>query len=242
MMRITCLIIAVLLCAWSQVQAGVVYVDASLLNTDIVGGGADTLWVDGDDGSTGGTPADGSANNDGLWRFRSGFGNGGIFEATGSGSQAEDAVEIVTTATGLANGTYNAYVFYFPGTGSTDHWLVRAGLASNPNANQIFDDGADPAHVGAIAGFDASTLTFEAGLAPPVGGESRILQAGLVGQANVAGGSLSLFIDDYPATITGRSQDRTWYAGIGYELVPEPAAGLLATIGVLLLSSFRTKV
>lgn len=239
MMRITCLVVAVTLCVWSQARAGIVYVDASLLNTDIVGGGADTLWVDGDDGSTGGTVADGSANNDGLWRFRGGFGNGGIFEATGSGSQAEDAVEIITTATGLSNGLYNAYVFYFASRTASDQWNVRAGLASNPNSNQLFDDGTN-----GIAGIDASTLTFEAGLSPPVGGETRILQAGLVGQVNVASGSLSLYIDDLPANLGGAggvSADRSWYAGIGYELVPEPTAGLLATIGVLLVGCFRTK-
>ena len=104
------------------------YVDVTLLNTDIVGGGADTLWADGDDGSTGGSIADGTALNDGLWRFRSAQGNGGIWEATGSSAQVENCVEIVTTAA-VPNDTYDVYVFYYAVDGSGDY-PVRAGLAS----------------------------------------------------------------------------------------------------------------
>ena len=41
-----------------SLQAGVTYVDATLANTDIAVGGADALWADGDDGTTGGTTTD----------------------------------------------------------------------------------------------------------------------------------------------------------------------------------------
>ncbi len=104
------------------------YVDVTLANTDIVGGGADSLWADGDDASTGGTIADGADANDGLWRFRSGFGNNGIWEATGSGTEAEDCVEIVT-GTAVSNDTYDVYVFYYA-VNSTGDYPIRAGLAS----------------------------------------------------------------------------------------------------------------
>lgn len=203
-------------------NAAVVYVDASLLNTDNAAGGLDSTWVDGNDGSTGGTVADGTATNDGLWRFRSGFGNNGVFEATGASAAAEDAVEIVTSVNGLADGQYNAYVFYF------GNWGVRAGLTSNPNQNQYFDDSTAEA-LGIV---DASTLTYAPGGAPPTGGETRTLYAGLVGQATVVGGDLALFIDDFPASLTGSSSDRSWYAGIGYEAAPIPEPGSLAVIGL----------
>jgi hypothetical protein len=109
----------------------VTYVDVTLANTEIVGGGADSLWADGDDASTGGTITDGEAVSDGLWRFRSAQGNGGIWEATGgSGAVAEDCVEIVTKAA-VPNDTYDVYVFYYPVSGTGDY-PVRAGLTSAP--------------------------------------------------------------------------------------------------------------
>lgn len=103
------------------------YVDVTLLNTDIVGGGPDTLWADGDDATTGGSVINGSAANDGLWRFRSAQGNGGIWEATGGSAVAEDCVEIVTSVT-VPNDTYDVFVFYYPVTGTGDY-PVRAGFA-----------------------------------------------------------------------------------------------------------------
>jgi hypothetical protein len=108
----------------------IIYADVTLLNTDIVGGGADSLWADGNDASTGGSITDGTALNDGLWRFRSAQGNGGIWEATGSTSEAEDCVEIVTTAA-VPNDTYDVYVFFYPVTVTGDY-PVRAGFTSAP--------------------------------------------------------------------------------------------------------------
>lgn len=105
----------------------ITYVDITLLNTDIASGGADSLWADGDDASTGGIVTDGTALNDGLWRFRSTQGNGGIWEATGSTAEVEDCVEIVTTAS-VPNDTYEVYVFYYPVTATGD-FPVRAGFS-----------------------------------------------------------------------------------------------------------------
>jgi hypothetical protein len=206
----------------------VTYTDATLANTDIVGGGADSLWADGDDGTTGGTVADGSAANDGKWRFRSGQGNGGIWEATGGSAVAEDAAEIVTSAT-VPNGIYDAYVFYYAVTSSGD-FPIRAGFSSNPNSNSVFDRLGNK---GTAAGDALADLTFD--VAPPTGGESRTLFYGLIGQTTVSGGSLDVYIDDWPASDTGTSNDRTWYQGIGYELVPEPSTSLLASLGALAL-------
>ena len=115
----------------------ITYVDTTLLNTAPAEGGPDSNWADGDDGSTGGTVFDGQALNDGLWRFRSGFGNGGIWEATGSSSEAEDCLEIVTSAT-VANATYDVYVFYYPVEIGGDY-PVRAGFAEG-----VRPEGADP--------------------------------------------------------------------------------------------------
>lgn len=216
---------ALLLAFSASLQAGITYIDASLANTDIATGGDDSLWADGDDGSTGGTVTDGTVNNDGKWRFRSGFGNGGIWEATGSSAQAEDCVEIVTSVA-VPNERYDVYVFYYM-VDSNGQFPIRAGFESAPNANAIFNRSNAQ---------DASTLTFD--VSPPTGGESRTLNYGLVGQVEVTDDTLKVFIDDFPASATGSATDRTWYAGIGYAIagppppppVPDQVTGTLISI------------
>jgi len=200
-----------LLAAPACLHAGVTYVDATLANTDNAAGGGDATWADGDDGSTGGSVADGAALNDSKWRFRSGFGNGGIWEATGSSVEAEDCAELKVSAT-VANDTYDVYVFYYAVT-STGNFPIRAGFTSAPNANPIFNR---------PGGLDAATLTYD--VRPPTGGETRTLLYGLVGQAEITDGSLELYIDDFPASSTGSSNDRTWFAGIGYSVAAPPPA------------------
>ncbi|BCX46733.1 sugar phosphate isomerase/epimerase [Haloferula helveola] len=197
-------------------HAGVTYVDATLANTDNASGGGDATWADGDDGTTGGTVADGSATNDGLWRFRSAQGNGGIWEATSGSAVAEDCAEIAVSVA-VPNELYNVYVFYYPVTTSGD-FPIRAGFSPSPNTNPIFDR----AGAKGTAGQDAATLSFD--VAPPSGGESRTLLYGLIGQVEVTDGSLEVFIDDFPASSTGTSNDRTWFAGIGYEVGTPPPA------------------
>ncbi len=212
-------------------DASVTYVDATLANTDIASGGADTLWADGDDGTTGGTVADGSANSDGLWRFRSGFGGNGLWEATGSTAEIEDAVEIVTSVSGLTNGTYNAYVFFvavgeLTTVANQDEFPIRAGLSSNPNNNQIFTQKITTQTPDAIVGTDASTLSFANTFIPGTATDGRTNYAGiLAGTFEVTDGTLSVYVDDLPAV--NDSEERTWYAGIGYELVPESPEFLL---------------
>lgn len=198
-----------LLAVVPSLHADVTYVDATLANTDIATGGIDSLWADGDDSTTGGTLAEGAANNDGLWRFRSGIGNNGIWEATGSSAEAEDCAELVTSVA-VADETYNVYVFYYA-VSSTGNYPIRAGFASNPNSNTIFNK---------TVGQDAATLTYAA--PPPAGDENRTLLYGLVGQVEVTDGSLRVYIDDFPASSTGSSTDRTWFAGIAHEVAGSP--------------------
>ncbi len=98
--------LALLLAISTGLHGGVTYVDANLANTGIASGGVDKLWADGNDGTTGGKVANGAVKNDGKWRFRSEFGNGGVWEATSSSEKAEDCVELVTSVA-LANNRYN---------------------------------------------------------------------------------------------------------------------------------------
>lgn len=186
-------------------------------------------WNDGDDT----VPIDGAALNDGLWRFRSTQGgDNGTWEATGSSAEAEDAVEIKTSVTGLTNDTYDVYVFYRSDDG-TNNWKIRAGLSSNPNSNTLYDrTGVDgTAGIPALSG--SSQLTFT-GTAPTEDTGQPLLYA-QIGQ--VTGTAIDVFIDDFPASTTGRSQDRTWYDGIGYELFVPPTIIESVTSGLASNSS-----
>lgn len=211
-----------------SLSAAVTYVDASVSNTV----GAASGLVDWNDGSAG--TGDGDADADGLWRFRGGFGNGGIWEASGSTATVEDAVELVTSAT-VPNSLYDVFVFYYAVNESGDY-PIRAGLSSNPNANPVFDRAGN---VGTAGGDALAELSFD--VAPPSGGESRTLLYGFVGQVEVTDGSLEVFIDDFPASTTGTSNDRTWYQGIGYEVIPEPSTAVLGALGALALLGRRRR-
>ncbi len=221
-------------------SAAVTYVDATLANTDNAAGGADSTWADGDDTTTGGlSVTDGAAANDSKWRFRSGFGGNGLWEATGSAATIENAVEIVTTVSGLTIGTYKAYVFFVAveavsgPSGGDEEFPIRAGLASNPGANPIFTQAVSSETPGATVGINAGTLTFANTFVPGTAGDGRTNYAGFLGEVLVTDGTLSVYVDDLPATID--ADERTWYTGIGYELIPEPSTVLLGVLGALTL-------
>lgn len=201
----------------SPAQAAVTYVDAGLSNTV----GAASGLVDWNDG--GPAPlSDGSANADGLWRFRGGFGGNGIWEASGTTATVEDAVELLTSAP-VSNGTYNVFVFYYAVTANGE-FPIRAGFTSNPNANPLFTSST---------GMDSASLNF---VAEPPRDATRTLLFGEVGQTTVTGGTLEVFVDDFPANFPGgTSSERTWYSGIGFEIVPEPSAAMLGLSGLALL-------
>ncbi len=195
-----------------SVSAQVTYFDASVSNTvGAVSGLVD--WNDGNDV----TNTNGTATADGKWRFRNDQGNNGIWESTGSMAGAEDAVELKTTISGVADGTYEILLFYQSNT----NWPIRAGFTSNPNMNPIYDETGALGTAGTnIVG---SGLTFT-GTTPAANAGEDLLFASL-GQLAVTGGSFSVFVDDLPATsITPFSaNNRSWYDGIGYRLSAPPS-------------------
>jgi hypothetical protein len=232
-------------------SATVTHVPATLANTDNAAGGVDSTWANGDDGTTGGTAADGTTtSNDSKWRYRGGFGVSGIWEATSSSTTPEDAVQI-TTSVAVPNGTYQVYVFFVPveagaespvGSGVDNDFPIRAGNTST--TLELFDQlgpasgstysGYEVATVGknALTGVDALTFT-----SAPNNQGTRPLLYGLLSTTQVVDdGILEVFIDDFPALGFGGNTDaRTWYDGIGYERVPEPSITLLGALGSLML-------
>jgi hypothetical protein len=236
----------------ASLPAAVTYVPATMANTDNAAGGADSTWADGDDGTTGGTVADGTGTStaDGLWRYRGGFGVDGIWEATSGSAIAEDAVQL-TTSVSVPNGTYSVYVFFVPvnegaespvGGGVDNDFPIRAG--NTVGTLELFDQ-LGPAsgstysgyEVG-IAGKDAlsggDALTFTS---TPNNQGTRPLLYGVLSTTQVVNdGTLEVFIDDFPALGNSNNSDaRTWYDGIGYEVIPEPSVSLLGALGALML-------
>lgn len=162
---------------------------------------------------------------DGLWRYRGGFGlsetditlpivpiatggTGTVYESAGN-SGADDVPRVVTSVGGLAMNTYDVYVYYWSDQAGSP-WRIRAGLA----------DTVDPLTLFSI--YDGSSTQ--------VGTDSagrKLWQASL---GQVTGTSISVFVEDAPAA---NGNERTWYDGIGYEAIPEPATLALLGLGAL---------
>ena len=101
-------------------------------------------FVDATDGASGNTTlADGSlwtsntaTTTDNIWRNRSPFGNGMpaatafIYESNGAGTGVnEDCPRLKTSVTGLADGTYYVFAYFWAGnsppTATNQFWLLR---------------------------------------------------------------------------------------------------------------------
>lgn len=182
------------------------YVDASEANTTQANG----LPI----GATGPDETEGAA--DGLWHWRSGVGNGGSVLASG-GSGGENAPMLKTTLSGLADGLYDIFAFFW--ADPNQDWRIQVGFDPN-NLLLVRDNGAQQAEV---AHFDGEVV-LTAG--------SAALYRVYVGRTEVINGSpISVFIDDLGADLT----TRTWYDGLGYALVPEPATIVVPASGLVVL-------
>ncbi len=205
--------------------AAVTYVDAAS------GVGGNTTLAD---GSTFSPPLNGTTGVDNNWEQRTPFGSGGNIYESG-GEQIENAPELRTRLSGLTPGQqYTIHInFWDPGSTNED-WNIRAGFTSNAGANTLYSAADATVDLGgATAAVLASTLTYST--APTIFTEGgRNLLAGLLGTATANGsGQIDIYFDDLPNGTT--VNQRTWYDGVSYEAVPEPASGLLSLIGLTAL-------
>jgi hypothetical protein len=69
-------------------------------------------------------------------------------------------------------------------------------------------------------------------------GNRTLLQATLGVATADASGELRVWIDDYSGP-DSQSWNRTWYDGVGYGAIPEPASGVLLVFGFAALSCGR---
>lgn len=235
-MRILHLFLAFVFCLPASIlPAAVTYVDAVhglTGNTYATGGSlATTTWIN---------FTDSSDEDQDQWRFRAGTNRGvgnSIYHARDNGGN--NIPELTVELPGLADGTYAVYVFFWddPSSSNNTH-NIDAGLTSG----SLTTYGAEtPLSNGVTATLAplASTLSYS-GADPTTASlfSSWNLYAAQVGQAVVSGGStVNVFVDHSQITtgLTSTAQVRSLFDGVGYELIPEPSAGLLTSFGALAL-------
>ena len=209
---------------------------------------AQIVYVDATDGAAGNTAIAPSAGggvftpvqppgtqgpaNDGLWDVRAFGNNASIYQNAGTGAGVDtNAVRLATSVSGLPLNSYDVYVYFW--TDSSLNWRIGASLNDTPGQLMLYQaGGADVTqfYSGADATVFSSTLSpnpFTADVMVAEGNR-RLLQAHL---GSVTGTGFSVFVEG-DLSMTSFDQ-RTWYDGIGYAVVPEPASAALFGLGAL---------
>jgi hypothetical protein len=213
--------------AWTFTTAlsDITYIDAiegASGNTFATGGSlADVSWIE-NPGSTG--------TNETQWNLRTEVeGNSSaLFQALHEVAISDEMPELTTQITGLADGTYAIWAFYWDQIDSnSQNWTLSAGLTSGSLSS--YSSPGEPAIEGAttINVFNAADLVFTNSVDVEAGFNGSIYLRNLfgvhVGNVTVSGGSstVDVFIDNL---IGNTSNNRTWYDGVGYQLVSTSTA------------------
>ena len=230
-------VLALALAAWaSHASAAITYVDATAGaggNTTLTGGGQwDPL------------ASQSFVNDDGVWESRA-FGNGGSIDQNAASGGVDNAHRLLSTIGGLTSGSdYHVYVYFWSDVSS---WRVNAGHEDLPELPQFSAVGShgDPATANTtrlgpgtsdnLAAPLFSTAGDHFTTSVMIGEGNRRLYEGYLGTGTAGtGGTIQVWIDDDPPVMADSNQ-RTWYEGVGYQLVPEPATGALGGLALLTL-------
>jgi hypothetical protein len=195
--------------------ADITYVDAvpgASGNTYATGGSpADTSWVGPDSASPSPT----------QWNQRAGVEANGEFLYQGA-SITTTPPELTTEITGLADGVYSVWGFYWDQVvDDAQNWILSAGLQSG--SLTTFSSSGEPAVSGATsAGVrNAAALGFTSSVAVEAGFDGSVFLRNLfgveIGHVVVSGGStVKVFIGNNN-TLGGNR--RAWYDGVGHQLI-----------------------
>lgn len=209
----------------TSAQAAITYLDA----TD--GAGANTTFVGGAQWGPLVLDTQGAAA-DGIWDKRS-FGSlTTVYQNSRSGT-TDNAHRLQTNITGLAAGTYNVYAYFWDDGGSA--WRMQASLTDNPSGDLPLYIGG-----GAPSGTPTPAQALAVDFAPVPAGLVTNGSGQLVESANrrlwqislgtASGPNIAVYIDD--SSTQADQNERTWYDGVGYARVPEPATGALLGLGL----------
>lgn len=220
-------VFAALSCFAIGVQANIIYVDA----TDGLGGNTRVA------GSAGGgiftpvqPPGTQGPANDNLWDVRA-FGNDATIYQNASSSATDNAQRLQTSVIGLQLNSYQVYAYFWSDSSLT--WRMGASLSDEAGDLPLYlpgMPGVTQFYSGADATVYSSSLpdnpfTTDVMIAE---GNRRLYQVPL---GVIYSSAFTVNIDDDPAQ-ADQSQ-RTWYDGVGYAVVPEPASAALIGLGAL---------
>jgi hypothetical protein len=204
------------------------------------------VYVDATDGASGNTAVAPSAGGgvfnpsgavgsqgpggDGLWDLRA-FGNNATIYQNASSGNIDNAQRLATSVSGLPAGMYNVYAYFWS---DTSNWRLGAALADGPGNLPLYTfQPLSPGVVQYYTGADATVLSSSLSPNPfttgvMIGeGNRRLLQIPL---GTVTGSGFTVYADDDP--MQADSNQRTWYDGVGYERVPEPATAMLFALAL----------
>ncbi|MDD5063489.1 MAG: glycoside hydrolase family 88 protein [Phycisphaerae bacterium] len=191
------------------------YIDATESNTEESGGLPFT--------PTGPSGSAGSADNE--WHEYTGYGNGGSCYTAGDGG-TENVPTIKTTITGLADGTYDVFAYFW--CDPAQDWGVRGGFESDVDSMLCFNKQSSQ---------HAEASQFS-GSVDVVNGD-YILYRVYIGRKEISGGgSIDVYLDNYDSSYTTNIPTRTTYDGVGVASVsyiedvtpPEPNAMTWASL------------
>ena len=172
-----------------EAMGQVTYVDASPDNTTLADGSS--LTTTGPSGSNG--------SGDGQWHSNSSYGNGGSVLASGE-TAPENAPALKTSISGLADGTYEVFVFFW--ANPEEDWRIRAGFSEVEQ--MVFQR---------VSSQQAPTDSFDGVVR--VLDSSQALYRAYVGRRTVTSGeTVEVLIDDFDGAAAAGSE-RTAYDGIG---------------------------
>ncbi len=207
----------------------ITYVDA------LEGAGGNTFATGGSQGDTSWIAnTDGSSDTGWSNRALADYNGDTIFQALPDGS-AENIPELTTRISGLADGTYEIWTFYWDQVVSTDqNWSIATGLTSGDLTT--YSSPGQPAVPGAttVNVTNAADLSFANNPNVTRNNGNNQMFGVYLGQVTVSGGSdIDVFVDMLIDGASGTS--RTLYDGVGYALIPEPSTVLAGSLGALLL-------
>ncbi len=180
----------------------VTYIDADEINTK-----------ESDDSPFTPTGPDGNPGAaDNQWHEYTGYGNAGSTYTAGD-SGTEDAPAIKTTISGLADGTYDVFAYFW--CDPDLDWGVRGGLTSSDLlcfSKQSSQHAEASQFFGSVNVFDTDVQLYRV----------------YIGRNQVSGGtSIDVYIDNYDSSFSGNVPTRTTYDGVGVApVIPDYAGDL----------------